>query len=293
MALWGKTDELASEPKWVARKAFFDSTAVDTVAETINILSSNTGFSTGDELLYTVDGTVIDGLTDDTTYYARVVGAGVIELYDTYAHAVDLENTTGRLNIAGPGVGTHVLQRTGAANTFGDHTYNGNRVIFIDGNEAEVAENKAKGFTNAGWYLYRTYTDAQENTRHKTECLVAIRVMAEDAGDAADDEVAPDLYFMIDMQPQPTTGWEGGNPDTATFSVEMDTNAAPDTITYQWQKSDDDGDTWYNIVGATASTYTTGSLLVAEDNGDLYRVIVKCADQTIVSNEVLLTVQLD
>lgn len=100
MALWGKTDALASTPKYVARKAFFDSTAVNTTAETINIIGSNTGFATGDAVAYSINGgTVIGGLVDGTTYFVRVVGAALIELYNTYANATAASGTTGRLNI--------------------------------------------------------------------------------------------------------------------------------------------------------------------------------------------------
>ena len=55
---------------------------------------------------------------------------------------------------------------------------------FIDTTEAGVASNKAKGLGTGGWNLYTTYTDANGNTRHKAENLVAMRVTAADAGDA-------------------------------------------------------------------------------------------------------------
>lgn len=163
----------------------------------------------------------------------------------------------------------------------------GTELVFIDASEAEVESNKAKGFTGAGWYLYREYLDAQENTRHKVECLVAMGVSVDVAGDDNDDTVVPDLYFAIDSQPQDASALEG---DTASFSVVMDTNAVAGDITYQWQKSDDGGETWYDIVGALSNSYETGALTVADDNGDKYRVTAKLGDKSVTSNEVTLTV---
>lgn len=290
MALWGKTDTLASKPKTVARKAYFDSTAVNTTAETINILSSNTGFATGDAVYYSINGgTVIGGLTNAATYYVRVVGAGLISLYDTYARAIDTGATTGRLNISGAGVGTHILQRTGAANEFGDHVQNGKAIVFVDAQEAEVADNKAKGITGPGWWLYRTYTDAQSVTRHKAECLIALAngIAAATAGDL-EDTVTVDLTLTIDTGPANTSAVEG---DTAEFTVVASTNAADtNTITYQWQKSDDAGETWASIVGATTDTYTTGALTVADDDADEYRVVVSVAGISVTSDAATLTV---
>lgn len=291
MALWGKTDALASAPKYVARKAFFDSTAVNTTAETINIISSNTGFATGDAVLYGINGgTVIGGLTDATTYFVRVVGAALIELYDTYANSINTAATTGRLNISGAGVGTHVLQRTQAANVFGDHNYNGRQIIFIDAQEAQVTANKAKGLTGAGWWAYRTYTDAASTTRHKAECLIAMSVSASDAGDA-EDTVAVDLLITIGTQPANTTvDLSDSATDTATFTVVASVNSAV-PLSYQWQKQESGAGAWTSITGATAASYTTGVLTVADDNTDKYRVIVSADAISLTSDAATLTVQ--
>ena len=55
--------------------------------------------------------------------------------------------------------------------------------------EAEVASNRAKGIKTPGWVKYTTYTDAQGNTRNKSEVLVALNNMT---GDANDDAVVAD-----------------------------------------------------------------------------------------------------
>jgi hypothetical protein len=285
MALWGKTDALASAPKFVARKARFDSTAVNTTADTLNILSSSTGFATGDAVKYSINGgTVIGGLTDGTTYTVRVVGAGLIELYDTYDHAIDLEATTGRLNISGAGVGTHILQRTQASNGFGDHVTNGRQIIFVDAQEAQVTANKAKGITGAGWWAYRTYEDSDENTRHRAECLVAMSVTASDAGDA-EDTITVDLAITIDGGLDDVTA---APEDDVTFVVEATINAAL-PLSYQWQKQTGGTGAWANVTGATEAEIAVEAVELADD-GDKYRVVISAEGITLTSDAATLTV---
>jgi hypothetical protein len=278
MALWGKTDALASAPKYVTRKAYFDSTAVNTTDDTINILSSNTGFATGDAVLYSINGgTVIGGLTNGTTYTVRVVGAGLIELYDTYNHAIDLEATTGRLNISGAGVGTQILQRTQAANAFGDHNYNGRIIVFVDAQEAEVTANKAKGIKGAGWWAYRTYTDAASATRHKAECLIAMSVSAASAGDA-EDSVAVDLAITIGTQPLTQ---EIASGDDVTLTVVATINGSV-PLTYQWYDASDDS----ALDGETSTSLVLTDVTVAAS----YYVIVSGGSVTAQSDDADITI---
>jgi hypothetical protein len=274
MALWGKTDALVSAPKYVARKAFFDSTAVNTTAETINIIGSNTGFATGDEVAYSINGgTVIGGLTNNATYYVRVVGAGLIELYDTYARAINTGATTGRANITGAGVGTHILQRTTAANASDGQP----GIFFVDAQEAQAAANKAKGITGAGWWAYRTYTDAQSATRHKAECLIAMAVSAIAAGDAEDDVVV-DLVITIDTQPASDEITSG---DDVTLTVEASINGAV-PLTYQWFDSSDDSE----VEGATGADLA----LIGVTTAASYYVVVSGGGVTATSDTADITI---
>ena len=66
--------------------------------------------------------------------------------------------------------------------------------VFIDTTEAGVAANRAKGLKTPGWNLHIT-----AGGRTRTECLVAMKVSASDAGDAGvtgntavEDEIAAD-----------------------------------------------------------------------------------------------------
>ena len=51
--------------------------------------------------------------------------------------------------------------------------------VFVDVTEAGVAANRAKGLKTPGWNLHIT-----AGGRTRTECLVAMKVSAGDAGDA-------------------------------------------------------------------------------------------------------------
>lgn len=286
MALWGKTDNLAGVPKFIARTATFASAKIDATANSINILETGTGFSTGDAVVYTGDAT---GLTSGSTYYIRVTDAGVVKLYDTYAHAIDTGSVTGLADITNVGTGTHTLQRTGAANVFGDHVNNGRAIIFVDAQEAQVAANKAKGITGAGWWLYRTYTDAQSATRHKAECIVAMTVDATDSGDA-EDAVAVDLLVTIGTQPQNASVTA---PAAATFTVVATINGDV-PLTYQWQIQQEGAGGWTDITGATSASYTTGATATGDGagatDGDKYRVVVSGGGASTTSNAATLTV---
>jgi len=132
--------------------------------------------------------------------------------------------------------------------------------------EAQAAANIAKGIKTPGWTLYRTYTDAQGNTRNKAEVLVAMNQFATDGSD--NDNLAPEI--TISGQPSNTSVVE---PATGSFSVTA-TRTGTGSLTYQWQKQEGGAGAWSNITGATSATYTTGATSYAADNGDKYRVIV-------------------
>lgn len=302
MALFGITDALASAPKFIARKALFDSAATTVVSaanDTINLLPSNTGFNTGDAVLYSINGgTAIGGLTDGTTYFVRTnTVAGLITLYDTYANAIAISGTTGLVGISAVGVGTQSLQRTGAANPYGDHNYNGSALVFVDAAEARATATRAKGIKNAGWWLYRTWTNADGSVAKRAECLIALNdanpALDPDTTGDREDTIAEDLVITIGTQPVNTSVTA---PATATFTVVATSNSA-EVLTYQWQKAESTANTVYaDITGATSASYTTGVTAVTAGpgatNGDKYRVVITAGTSGVqlTSNAVTLTV---
>lgn len=144
----------------------------------------------------------------------------------------------------------------------------GTQLIFVDATEAGTAANKTRGLTNAGWWTYYEYTDADGNTRHKAECVVAMSVSAVDAGDQADDAIAADVANTITIDTQPASASTVAGEVTFTVATTV-TNAG--TAVYQWQRKAADGTRWANVSGATTDTLAlTGQ--TADEDGDQYRV---------------------
>jgi len=142
------------------------------------------------------------------------------------------------------------------------------KVFGISQAEAQQTTNISKGINTPGWVRYATYTDAQGQTRHKAETLVAFGSIAGDA----DGSTFPDVpVITISVQPANASVTA---PNAATFSVTASaTNSG--VLSYQWQKQESNNtDTWTNITGATSASYTTGATTVVDDNGDKYRVVV-------------------
>lgn len=298
MALWGKTDTLASAPKYVTRKAVFDAQAkVSSANDTIDLSDANTNFATGDGLVYT--GASGIGLTQGTTYYAMRQSDNTIKLATTEAGAK--AGATGVNLTAGATGAIGYLQRNVEGNEDYDHTYNGRDLYFVDADEAQQAENIARGIKTPGWTNYRSYTDANGNVRHKSEVLIAMGAYTgatgsgtyqAQTGDATDDTVLVDGTISISVQPASVSVVE---PATATFTVTASL-AGAGTLAYQWQKqeSTESGSTWTNV-GTNSNSYTTGVTAVTPGsgatNGDKYRVIVSSTGSTsVTSTTAVLTV---
>ena len=125
----------------------------------------------------------------------------------------------------------------------------------------EAANNKA--ITHAGWVLKTEGTGGRAG-RVSYETLVAMSTITGDS-----DSLPPVPTITISGQPSNTSVVE---PATGTFSVTASATAG--TLSYQWQKAEAGNTTFANIVGANTNTYTTGATTVADDNGDVYRVVV-------------------
>jgi hypothetical protein len=157
--------------------------------------------------------------------------------------------------------------------------------------EAQTKANKDKGVQHPGWVKTTTYTDAQGNTRNKTETLVA---MSSITGDDNTDDTTIGIDPVITITTQPvdvTVDLSDSTTDTATFSVVASATGSG-AVTYQWQKQESGAGAWSNVTNATSASYTTGVLTVADDNTDKYRVVVSTvggADAT--STAATLTVQ--
>ncbi len=89
----------------------------------------------------------------------------------------------------------------------------------------------------------------------------------------------------ITQQPVDVYVWDG---EDATFSVAASL-VGDSELTYQWQVSEDGGETWNDITGATDASHTIAGAGLALDR-NLYRVILSSAEATEESNAVVLRV---
>ena len=94
----------------------------------------------------------------------------------------------------------------------------------------------------------------------------------------------PEGGFTITSQPQDTAVVKG---QKATFSVQTSVAGS----TYQWQYSTNGGTSWLNSPSSGNNTTTVTVNTSLSMNGRLYRCVVTCGDEELVSSAALLTVQ--
>lgn len=84
---------------------------------------------------------------------------------------------------------------------------------------------------------------------------------------------APISIITINTQPANSNASITTTGSTVTYSVDASITRGAQ-IFYQWEKQESTGGGWSNIAGATANSYTTPSLVYADDVGDLYRCVI-------------------
>ena len=124
----------------------------------------------------------------------------------------------------------------------------GTQFIYVDNTEAELEENKLRGLKWPGWWTYRTYTDGDGNTRHKSECIAFVRETAANAGDFDSDNPAADIAsaVAISVHPASQTAY------TPAGSITAYTNTAGTTLAGEANEV-------YVLTGLAGSAAGTGS----------------------------------
>lgn len=258
MALWGKTDAQISVPKYINRG--------QVVA--INVTNGGSGYVSAPAVTISAPA---DGVQATAT--AVITGGVVTSVVITnpgygYTAADNIAVTFD----SGAAAASAVI--TGVA-------YDGSEIVFVDETEAQQPENKARGFTGAGWWLYKTYVDGNGNTRHKAENLVAITVPVATSGDAADDDVLVDRTITILTQPADEEVETGVS---ALFSVSAEVDPT-ETLTYQWEVSADAGENWADVTGETTDTLTVASIDPEYVDGNQFRVVVSSTGASDVTSD--------
>ena len=270
MSLWGLTDNLAGAPKWLTPTTSVAPAGFAT-SSPFHVTIANHSFTSGDQVTLTnSSGTALAGArVGNGIKYVKVINASEIQLFEN----ADLSSD--RCEPSGQGVGDHTLQVTPSD------------VYFIDSTEATLKANQDKGFDAPGWYQYSTYTDVSSSVRHKAELLCAFgdgnATAAGDAGvDATDDAVAFDREITITSVSAPAVDIANDANIVATV-VATKSGAAGGTITFQWQKSTDNGANFTNISADSTYTNVTTAVLtvtganVSDKAGEQYRCVCSLA----------------
>jgi len=150
-----------------------------------------------------------------------------------------------------------------------------NKVFGVDTTEIAQAEARAQGVAHGGW-VRRTTGSGNRAGRVFTEVLVAGGSIT---GDQADDTQFPDRTITITAQPQDDESATGSE---VVFSVTASVSPTT-TLSYLWQVSTNDGETWASASGTNnAATYT-----IADNtglDGNQYRVLVSATGATTVTS---------
>ena len=144
--------------------------------------------------------------------------------------------------------------------------------------------NPVSGATSASYTTgLTTYADDHDD---QYRCVISAVGAAADATTNA-VTLTVQRTFSITVQPTNSTANEG-----ATGSFSVTTQSSSGTVTYQWERSDDNGANYTPVTGATSAAYTTPTLVFANDNNDRYRVVASLvgAAASITSSVGILTV---
>lgn len=154
--------------------------------------------------------------------------------------------------------------------------------------EAEVSTTTSYDVSHAGWVGVTTYLDWEGNLRVKSEVLVS---MSSIENDAEDDEVFPDVKIIFITNPQNLSGV--GSTATVSFQALVGATPQDSPLSLNWQFSSNNT-TYTNVTnGGPYSGATTNTLSIANTdtslNGFYYRLSVTSGDASAVSGIASIT----
>jgi hypothetical protein len=209
----------------------------------------------------------------------QVTSTTTIELHKAYAGSTAAA-LAGAVRRTAPKAVAEFVVKGGDSNAYD--------LVFVDTTEMVLAENKSRGINGPGWWLYRTYTTAAGDTKHKAECLAFVHAAAGAAGDDADDTVVADVASAVTVTVQPAASTSSSG--AGTFTLTTTTTGTPGALAYVWQRQTASGKRWTNIsasldTGITYADFTTATLaysgLAADTlDGNKYRVKITSAGGT-------------
>jgi len=136
----------------------------------------------------------------------------------------------------------------------------------------EKSDDAGSNWSNVAGATAASYTTAALTYAADNQDLYRCKLDATGASNSAytnNVTLTVQRTFSITAQPSNPTANEGA---TAAFSVTATSSSGAPT--YQWERSDDNGSNYASVGGATSATYTTPTLVHANDDDDRYRCVV-------------------
>lgn len=263
MPLWGKTDAEASRPNWIDLNNYPAGTQLlfvdrNEAQEPTNKAKGLT--SPGWWLYYTYT---------DANSVTRYKTECLVSLDVTGAEAGDDDTLPPEITITVQPSAATVF--SGATATFSvTATKTGTPALTYQWQKQESGTGAWANVTGATSASYTTgaLTVAADNTDKYR--VVVSQVGAQSVTSSAVALTVNPAVITIGTQPADASAVEG---ETETFTVAA-TITGSGTLSYQWQKQESGAGAWTNVTGATSASYTTGTLTVADDDTDKYRVVV-------------------
>lgn len=257
MALWNNTDAQASKPKSLQLGQ----------VQALAVLTPGSGYTNG-SVAATISAPAAGGVQATATV---TIAGGIVTAITLvnpgagYTAAPTCTVTSGGGTGATFSIGWVAQKRTQTGVVLHNDT-----IMFVSTEEAQLAQNRAKGIKIPGWIKYTEYQDSSDITRRRVEVLVAMDRTTAQAGDGADDTVVVDAAFVVGTQPSNASVTA---PAASSFTV-----VATGATNYQWQLRAAAGGQYTNITnGGVYTNATTATLNISNStglNGNRYRCVI-------------------
>ncbi len=140
---------------------------------------------------------------------------------------------------------------------------------FCDGQEVALGVLGMPPIFNPGWHLLRVFTAGMAGDARLVEIGCSLEITEEPDDQTADENAGTGTFGPVTFGPVAAEGgrsfqWQRCGGDPATTCRAEDDPATPDVV---------EGDGWFDLQGATATSYTT-PLLDGPESGYLYRAVI-------------------
>lgn len=263
----GDATQSSDQSKFGGLSAYFDGSGDYLTAD-----SSSFAFGTGD---FTVEAWVYSTDVSSSTQKGWIQTSnqsGGLSTSYTTGIIVNYNNGALRVNVAGTDISTaNSLISTNQWYHIAICRQSGIVRIFVNGNL--VASGTANGNCSGQYLCVGGYYDTNYLLPGYIDELRITKGLARYSSNFTPSLVPFPVSPVITISAQPTNQIASGGSTTATFSVTASVTLNA-TLSYQWQKKSGQFP-FTDISGATSNTLSLSNLTEADNNGDLYRCLIR------------------